>query len=97
MMSKELSEDLRKKVVEKHSDEQSFAAIAGSVRVPKSTVASLIQKWKEWKIPGFLKMVPNGSRNIIRQLTKIVQMSFSRTCFAVVFLPGCMFSFTVLQ
>lgn len=30
-------------------------------------------------------------RNIIGQLTKIVQMSFSRTFFAVVFLPGCMF------
>lgn len=74
MKSKELSEDLRKKVIEKHRDGQSYAAIASSLNVPKSTVASLVQKWKRHGTTVNLrrtgrpsKMTTKGKMKLLRE------------------------------
>lgn len=67
-------EDLRKKVVEKHRDGQSYVAIASSLSVPKSTVASLVQKWKRhgttvnlWRTGRPSKITTKGKRKLLRE------------------------------
>ena len=43
--SKELSEDLRTKIVEKHGQSQGYKSIVGDLNVPVSTVRSVIKKF----------------------------------------------------
>lgn len=73
MKSKELSEDLRKKVVEKHRDGQSYAAIARSLNVPKSTVASLIRKWKSYGTTVNLRRMGRPSKITVKGKRKLLR------------------------
>ncbi len=46
MRSKELPEELRDRIVARHRSGQGYKKISAALKVPKSTVASIILKWK---------------------------------------------------
>ncbi len=46
MRSKELPEELRDRIVARHRSGQGYKNISAALKVPKSTVASIILKWK---------------------------------------------------
>ena len=48
MKSKELSIELRERIVRRHRSGEGYETISGVLKVPKSTVSSIIRKWKEY-------------------------------------------------
>ncbi len=46
MRSKELPEELRDRIVARHRSGQGYKKMSAALKVPKSTVASIILKWK---------------------------------------------------
>ncbi len=46
MRSKELPEELRDRIVARHRSGQGYKKKSAALKVPKSTVASIILKWK---------------------------------------------------
>ncbi len=46
MRSKELPEELRDRIVARHRSGQGYKNISAALKVPKSTVASIILEWK---------------------------------------------------
>ena len=46
MRSKELPEELRDRIVARHRSGQGYKKNSAALKVPKSTVASIILKWK---------------------------------------------------
>ena len=73
MKSKELSEDLRVKVIEKRRDGQSYISIARSLNMPKSTVASLVQKWKRHGTTVNLQRSRRPSKMIAKCRKKVLR------------------------
>ena len=50
MRSRELSLDLRDRIVSRHRSGEGYKKISAALKVPKSTVASIILKWKKFGI-----------------------------------------------
>jgi transposase len=77
MRSKELSVDLRDRIVLMHSPGEGCQNISAALKVPKNTVASIILKWKKF---GNTKTLPRagrpaklsyrGRRALVREVTK---------------------------
>ena len=59
MRSKELSKELRDRIVARHRSGQGYKRISAALKVPKSTVASIILKWKKF---GTTRTLPRPGR-----------------------------------
>ncbi len=57
MRSKELPEELRDRIVARHRSGQGYKKNSAALKVPKSTVASIILKWKTF---GTTRTLPRG-------------------------------------
>jgi hypothetical protein len=51
MRSKELSVELRDRIVSRHKSEEGYQTISAELKVPKNTVASITLKWKNLEPP----------------------------------------------
>ncbi len=72
MRSKELPEELRDRIVARHRSGQGYKNISAALKVPKSTVASIILKWKTF---GTTRTLPRAGRNrgrraLVREVKK---------------------------
>ncbi|KAG2459935.1 TCB1 transposase, partial [Polypterus senegalus] len=77
MKSKELSVDLRGRIVLRHKSGEGYRKISAALKDPMSTVASIIRKWKKFKttrtLPGAgrpSKLSDQGRRALVREVTK---------------------------
>ena len=59
MRLKELSVELRDKIVSRHRSREGYQNISTALKVPKNTVASIILKWKKL---GTIKTLPRACR-----------------------------------
>ncbi|KAG2457260.1 TCB1 transposase, partial [Polypterus senegalus] len=59
MRTKELPEELRDRIVARHRSGQGYKTISAALKVPKSTVASIILKWKMF---GMTTTLPRAGR-----------------------------------
>ncbi len=59
MRSKELPEELRDGIVARHRSGQGYKKISAALKVPKSTVASIILKWKTF---GMTRTLPRAGQ-----------------------------------
>ncbi len=59
MRSKELPEELRDRIVARHRSGQGYKKNSAALKVPKSTVASIILKWKTF---GTTRTLPKAGR-----------------------------------
>ncbi len=59
MRSKELPEELRDRIVARHRSGQGYKKMSAALKVPKSTVASIILKWKMF---GMTRTLPRAGR-----------------------------------
>ena len=57
MRSKELSVELRDRIVSRHRSEEGYQNMSAALKVPKNTVASIILKWKKF---GNTKTLPGA-------------------------------------
>ena len=76
MKTKELSEQVRDKVVEKYRSGLGCRKISKTLNIPRSTIKSIIKKWKEYgttpNLPreGHLpKLTDQARRALIREAT----------------------------
>ncbi len=65
MKSKELPEELRDRIVARHRSGQGYKKNSAALKVPKSTVASIILKWKT-----SAKLSYRGRRALVREVKK---------------------------
>ncbi|KAG2468178.1 TC1A transposase, partial [Polypterus senegalus] len=77
MKSKELSVDLRDRIVSRHKSGEGNRNISAALKVPMSTVASIIHKWKKFETTRTLpragrpsKLSDQGRRVLVREVTK---------------------------
>ena len=77
MKTKELSKQVRDKDVEKYRSGLGYKKISETLNIPRSTVKSIIQKWKEYvtttNLPGEghpPKLMDQARRELIREATK---------------------------
>ncbi len=77
MRSKELPEELRDRIVARHRSRQGYKNISAALKVPKSTVASIILKWKTFGMTRTLpragrpaKLSYRGRRALVREVKK---------------------------
>ncbi len=77
MRSKELPEELRDRIVARHRSGQGYKNISASLKVPKSTVTSIILKWKMFGTTRTLpragrpaKLSYRGRRALVREVKK---------------------------
>ncbi len=77
MRSKELPEELRDRIVARHRSGQGYKNISAALKVPKSTVASIILKWKTFGTTRILpragrpaKLSYQGRRALVREVKK---------------------------
>ena len=77
MSTKELSKDLRNKVVERHRSGDGYKNISKALNIPWSTVKTFIKKWKAYGTTKTLprscrpdKMGDKARRRLIREITK---------------------------
>ncbi len=77
MRSKELPEELRDRIVARHRSGQGYKKISAALKVPKSTVASIILKWKTFGTTRTLpragrpaKLSYRGRRALVREVKK---------------------------
>ncbi len=77
MRSKELPEELRDRIVARHRYGQGYKNISAALNVPKSTVASIILKWKTFGVTRTLhragrlaKLSYRGRRALVREVKK---------------------------
>ena len=77
MKSKELSIELRDRIVKRHRSGEGYKTISRELNVPKSTVSSIIRKWKEDGTPQTLpragrptKLSNWAKRTLVREVTK---------------------------
>ncbi len=75
--SKELPEELRDRIVARHRSGQGYTKNSAALKVPKSTVASIILKWKTFGTTRTLpragrpaKLSYQGRRALVRELKK---------------------------
>ncbi len=77
MRSKELPEELRDRIVARHRSGQGYKKNSVALKVPKSTVASIILKWKTFGTTRTLsragrpaKLSYRGRRALVREVKK---------------------------
>ncbi len=77
MRSKELPEELRDRIVARHRSGQGYKKISAALKVPKSTVASIILKWKTFGTTRTLrragrpaKLSYRGRRALVREVRR---------------------------
>ena len=77
MKSKELPKELRDRIVARHRSGQGYKIISAALKVPKSTVASIILKWKKFGTTRTLprpgrpaKLSNRGRRALVREVKK---------------------------
>ena len=77
MRSKELPKELRDRIVARHRSGQGYKRISAALKVPKSTVASIILKWKKFGTTTTLprpgrpaKLSNHGRRALVREVKK---------------------------
>nr|CBN81810.1 Putative transposase [Dicentrarchus labrax] len=77
MRSKELPKELRDRIVARHRSGQGYKRISAALKVPKSTVASIILKWKKFGTTRTLprpgrpaKLSNRGRRDLVREVKK---------------------------
>ncbi len=77
MRSKELPEELRDTIVARHRSGQGYKNISAAFKVPNSTVASIILKWKTFGTTRTLpragrpaKLSYRGRRALVREVKK---------------------------
>jgi hypothetical protein len=74
MRSKELSVELRYRLVSRHRSGEGYQKMSAALKVPKNTVASIILKWKKFETTKTLpKLIPKlsnqGRRALVREVT----------------------------
>ncbi|KAG2460748.1 TCB1 transposase, partial [Polypterus senegalus] len=84
MKSKELSVDLRDRFVLRHKSGDCYREMSAALKVPVSTVASIICKWKKFKTTRTLpraggpsKLSDRGKRALVREVTKNPMVTLS--------------------
>ncbi|KAG2463651.1 TCB1 transposase, partial [Polypterus senegalus] len=84
MKSKELSVDLRDRIVSRHKSGEGYRRISAALKVPMSTVASIICKWKKFETTRTLpragrpsKLSDQGRRALVREVTKNPMVTLS--------------------
>ncbi|KAG2455796.1 TCB1 transposase, partial [Polypterus senegalus] len=84
MKSKELSVDLQDRIVSRHKSGEGYRKISSALKVPMSTVASIICKWKKFKTTRTLpragwpsKLNDQGRRALVREVTKNPMVTLS--------------------
>ncbi|KAG2456434.1 TCB1 transposase, partial [Polypterus senegalus] len=84
MKSKELSVDLRDRIVSKHKSGEGYRKISAALKVPMSTVASIIRKWKKFETTRTLpragrpsKLSDRGIRALVREVIKNTMVTLS--------------------
>ncbi|KAG2455931.1 TCB1 transposase, partial [Polypterus senegalus] len=77
MKSKELSVDLRDKIVSRQKSGEGYRKMSAALKVPMGIVASIIRKWKKFKTTRTLpragrpsKLNDRGRRALVREVTK---------------------------
>uniref|UniRef100_A0A3Q3SGG7 Tc1-like transposase DDE domain-containing protein n=1 Tax=Mastacembelus armatus TaxID=205130 RepID=A0A3Q3SGG7_9TELE len=77
MRSKELPKELRDRIVARQRSGQGYKRISAALKVPKSTVASIILKWKKFGMTRTLprpgrpaKLSNRGRRALVREVKK---------------------------
>ncbi len=77
MRSKELPEELRDRIVARHRSGQGYKKNSAALKVPKSTVASIILKWKTFwttrtlpRAGRLAKLSYRGRRALVREVKK---------------------------
>ncbi|KAG2462119.1 TCB1 transposase, partial [Polypterus senegalus] len=77
MKSKELSVDLRDRIVSRHKSGEGYRKISAALKVLMSTVPSIIRKWKKFETTRTLprasrlsKLSDQGRRTLAREVTK---------------------------
>ncbi|KAL0184889.1 hypothetical protein M9458_020585 [Cirrhinus mrigala] len=85
MRSKELPEELRDRTVARHRPGQGYKKISAALKVPKSTVASIILKWKPFGTTRTLpragclaKLSYRGRRALVREVKKNPKMNVAK-------------------
>ena len=68
MKPKELSKQVRDKVVEKYRSGLGYKKISETLNIPRSTIKSIMKKWKEY---GTTNLTDQARRALIREATKI--------------------------
>lgn len=75
--SKEISEDIRRKVVEAHESGKGYKLISKAIGLPKTTIRAILRKWKRFGTVVTLprsgrpsKISPRARREIIREVMK---------------------------
>ncbi|KAG2465270.1 TCB1 transposase, partial [Polypterus senegalus] len=84
MKSKELSVDLRDRIVSRHKSGEGYRKISAALKVPMSTEASIIRKWKKFETTRTLpragrpsKLSDRGRRALVREVTKNLMVTLS--------------------
>ncbi|MCJ8735102.1 hypothetical protein PDJAM_G00242950 [Pangasius djambal] len=84
MKSKELSVDLRDRIVSRHRSGEGYRKISAALKVPMSTVASIICKWKKFGTTRTLprvgrpaKLSDRGRRALVREVTKNLMVTLT--------------------
>ncbi|KAG2468130.1 TCB1 transposase, partial [Polypterus senegalus] len=77
MKSKELSVDLRDRIVSRHKSGEGYRKMSAALKIPMSTVASIIRKWKKFDTTRTLpragqpsKLSDWGRRALVREVAK---------------------------
>ncbi|KAG2468153.1 TC1A transposase, partial [Polypterus senegalus] len=84
MKSKELSVDLRDRIVSRHKSGEGYRKISAALKVPVSRVAFIIRKWKKFETTRTLPRVGRqsklsnwGRRVLVREVTKNLMVTLS--------------------
>ncbi|KAG2466802.1 TC1A transposase, partial [Polypterus senegalus] len=84
MKSKELFVDLRDRIVSRHKSGEGYRNFFAALKVPMSTVASIIHKWKKFETTRTLpragrpsKLSDRGRRALVRKVTKNLMVTLS--------------------
>ncbi len=87
MRSKELPEELRDRIVARHRSGQGYNKNSAALKVPKSTVASIILKWKTFGTTRTLpragrpaKLSYRGRRALVREVKKKITVDELQRC-----------------
>ncbi|KAG2457221.1 TCB1 transposase, partial [Polypterus senegalus] len=84
MKLEELSVDLRDRIVSRHKSGEGYRKISAALKVPMSTVASIIRKWKKFETTRTLpiagrpsELSNRGRRALVREVTKNPMVTLS--------------------
>ncbi|KAG2464974.1 TCB1 transposase, partial [Polypterus senegalus] len=84
MKSKEISVDRRDRIVSRHKSGEGYRKISTALKVPMSTVPSIIRKWKKFKTTRTLptagrpsRLSDRGRRALVREVTKNPMVTLS--------------------